>query len=92
MMEYRSLNPIERFLYAKRTAEHYAKQRTPEAQRLAAQWKAEAAIGPGSWRAEDIDDRGPWWFVFEEGGKTKVALRGQSDYMLIKEAIEKWRR
>ncbi len=75
-------NPIQRYLLAKQMLRKHVK----------GDWDVHTRIKPGGWRAEDEDGRGPWWYVFEYGGKTYVAFRGQVEYTQIKEAIEKWRR
>jgi hypothetical protein len=96
------LNPIDRCLYAKTQADEYTAQATrlvktdeaasKEYADAAALWYRVATPIPGGWREEDDDGQGPWWYVFEEAGKTKVAARGSPTYELIKRAISSKRK
>jgi len=76
-----SLNPIERFVYAQQMVKLGHREFEPYTKLL-----------PGGWRKEDNDGNGPWWFIFEEGGKTYITFRGQRDFELIKETFIRWRR
>ena len=78
-------NPIERVLFA---AEQAGLATDPA---VIAEWQALSIVYPGGWLAEDDDGKGPWWYVFEDSGKTKVTARGAPDYDLITAALTKRR-
>lgn len=86
--QFYALDPIARFRYA----ESMVKQNRISNPALARQWEPFTKPLPGGWDAEDVDGNGPWWYIFEEGGKKFVTFRGNADYKLIQEVLKRWRR
>lgn len=87
--QFYAMNPIARFRYAQSVVAQAKKQGNMA---LVRQWEPFTKLKPGTWNKEDVDDKGPWWFIYEEGGKTFVTFRGNVEYEMIKEALTKWRR
>jgi hypothetical protein len=87
--QFYALDPIARFRYAQSMVAQCNRQGNLA---LAKQWEAFTKPLPGGWSAEDEDGNGPWWYVFEEGGKKYVTFRGNADYKLIQEVFKRWRR
>ena len=87
--QFYALDPIARYRYAEAMVKQCKQSHNLV---LAAQWEPFIRLKPGGWDREDVDDKGPWWFVYEEGGKTFITFRGNIEYQLIKEALTKWRR
>lgn len=87
--QFYALDPVARFRYAQSMV---AQARKSGNHYLLMTWEPFTKLQPGGWRAEDVDDKGPWWYIFEEGGKKFVAFRGNVEYEMIKEVFKQWRR
>jgi len=87
--QFYTLDPIARFRYAQSMVAQCKKQGNLT---MARQWEPFTKLKPGGWDVEDVDNKGPWWYIYEDGGKKFVTFRGNVEYQLIKEALTKWRR
>lgn len=71
------MNPIERCVYALDVARQAEEHGYPE---VVAVWKELGTPQPGGWEESDDDGKGPWWYIYVEEGKTKIAIRGTEEY------------
>lgn len=75
--EFMKMNPIQRCEYALDVA---AQARDHGYEEVAQVWQELGTPTPNGWEESDEDGKGPWWIIYYEGDKTKIALRDTPEY------------